>query len=105
MRKLHLVGVCPERRKTSTIINHAVKVVLHALGLRGDVQPMVALGKDLQAVGKPVMVAALRNFASLVEAAGLSFIRLIARWTIPRRRPGVGSQDRRWRIVPRTNSV
>jgi hypothetical protein len=51
-----------------------VKVVLLALGSRGDVQPMVALGKALQAVGKPVTVVALRNFAPLVEAAGLSFI-------------------------------
>lgn len=51
-----------------------MKVVLLALGSRGDVQPMVALGKALQPVGKPVMVVALREFAPLVEAAGLSFI-------------------------------
>ena len=51
-----------------------MKVVLLALGSRGDVQPMVALGKALQAVGKPVMVVALREFAPLVEAAGLSFM-------------------------------
>jgi len=50
-----------------------VKVVLLALGSRGDVQPMASLGKALQAVGKPVMVVALREFAPLVEAAGLSF--------------------------------
>ena len=31
-----------------------MKVVLLALGSRGDVQPMVALGKALQASGKPV---------------------------------------------------
>jgi sterol 3beta-glucosyltransferase len=48
-----------------------VKVVLLALGSRGDVQPMVSLGKALQSVGKPVMVVALREFAPLVEAAGL----------------------------------
>lgn len=51
-----------------------MKVVLLALGSRGDVQPMVALGKALQGAGKPVMVVALRNFAPLVEAAGLSFM-------------------------------
>jgi sterol 3beta-glucosyltransferase len=51
-----------------------VKVVLLALGSRGDVQPMVALGKALQAVGKPVMVVALREFAPLVEVAGLLFM-------------------------------
>jgi UDP:flavonoid glycosyltransferase YjiC (YdhE family) len=49
-------------------------MVLLALGSRGDVQPMVALGKALQAAGKPVTVVALRNFAPLVEAAGLSFM-------------------------------
>jgi sterol 3beta-glucosyltransferase len=51
-----------------------VKVVLLALGSRGDVQPMVGLGKALQDVGKQVMVVALRDFAPLVEAAGLSFM-------------------------------
>jgi sterol 3beta-glucosyltransferase len=51
-----------------------VKVVLLALGSRGDVQPMVALGKALHGLGKPVMVVALRDFAPLVEAAGLSFM-------------------------------
>jgi sterol 3beta-glucosyltransferase len=50
-----------------------VKVVLLALGSRGDVQPMVALGKALKAAGKPVTVVALRDFAPLVEEAGLSF--------------------------------
>jgi sterol 3beta-glucosyltransferase len=50
-----------------------VKVVLLALGSRGDVQPMVALGKALKAVGQRVVVVALRDFAPLVEAAGLSF--------------------------------
>jgi sterol 3beta-glucosyltransferase len=50
-----------------------VKVVLLALGSRGDVRPMVALGKALQAVDKRVVVVALRDFAPLVEAAGLSF--------------------------------
>jgi UDP:flavonoid glycosyltransferase YjiC (YdhE family) len=51
-----------------------VKVVLLALGSHGDVQPMVALGKALKGMGVPVMVVALRNFAPLVEAAGLSFM-------------------------------
>jgi sterol 3beta-glucosyltransferase len=51
-----------------------VKVVLLALGSRGDVEPMVALGKALQGVGKPVMVVALRDFGPFVEAAGLSFM-------------------------------
>jgi len=49
-----------------------VKVVLLALGSRGDVQPMIALGKALKAAGKPVTVVALRDFAPLVEEAGLA---------------------------------
>jgi sterol 3beta-glucosyltransferase len=57
-----------------------VKVVLLALGSRGDVQPMVALGKALQAVGKRVTVVALRNFAPLVEGVGLSFIPVEREW-------------------------
>jgi sterol 3beta-glucosyltransferase len=57
-----------------------VKVVLLALGSRGDVQPMVALGKALQAAGVPVTVVALRNFAPLVEEAGLSFIPVEREW-------------------------
>ncbi|MEP7192566.1 MAG: glycosyltransferase [Actinomycetota bacterium] len=51
-----------------------MKVVLLALGSRGDVQPMVALGKALQSAGKPVMIVALREFAPLVEVAGLLFM-------------------------------
>jgi sterol 3beta-glucosyltransferase len=51
-----------------------VKVVMLALGSRGDVQPMVALGKALKASGMPVVVVAMRDFASLVETAGLSFM-------------------------------
>ncbi len=51
-----------------------MKVVLLALGSRGDVEPMVALGKALQGIGKPVTVVALRDFAPLVEAAGLTFM-------------------------------
>jgi len=57
-----------------------MKVVLLALGSRGDVQPMVALGKGLQAAGKPVTVVALRNFAPLVEDSGLSFIPIEREW-------------------------
>jgi len=63
-----------------------VKVVLLALGSRGDVQPMVALGKALQAAGKPVMVVALREFAPLVEAAGLLFMPIDA--TFEEENPG-----------------
>jgi len=48
--------------------------VLLALGSRGDVEPMVALGKALKNSGMPVTVVALRDFAQFVEDAGLSFM-------------------------------
>lgn len=50
-----------------------MKVVLLALGSRGDVQPMVALGRELAGRGLPVTVVALRDFAGLVAGAGLDF--------------------------------
>ena len=50
-----------------------MKVVLLALGSRGDVQPMIALGRELAARGLPVTVVALRDYAGLVDGAGLDF--------------------------------
>jgi len=50
-----------------------VKVVLLALGSRGDVQPMVVLGRELAGRGLPVTVVAMRDFAGLVGGAGLGF--------------------------------
>jgi UDP:flavonoid glycosyltransferase YjiC (YdhE family) len=50
-----------------------VKVVLLALGSRGDVQPMVALGRELAGRGLSVTVVAMRDYAGLVDGAGLDF--------------------------------
>jgi sterol 3beta-glucosyltransferase len=50
-----------------------MKAVLLALGSRGDVQPMVALGRELHRRRVPVLVVALRDFAPLVTEAGLPF--------------------------------
>jgi UDP:flavonoid glycosyltransferase YjiC (YdhE family) len=50
-----------------------MKVVLLALGSRGDVQPMVALGRELAGRDLPVTVVAMRDYAGLVGAAGLDF--------------------------------
>jgi sterol 3beta-glucosyltransferase len=50
-----------------------MKFVLLALGSRGDVQPMVALGGELASRGLKVTVVALRDFAGLVHGAGLDF--------------------------------
>jgi sterol 3beta-glucosyltransferase len=46
-------------------------IVLMALGTRGDVQPMIALGKALKAHGHRVRFVAGSNFASWIEAHGL----------------------------------
>jgi sterol 3beta-glucosyltransferase len=50
-----------------------MKVVLLALGSRGDVQPMVALGRELVGRGLPVTAVAMRDYAGLVGGAGLDF--------------------------------
>ncbi|HEX5404436.1 MAG TPA: glycosyltransferase [Pseudonocardiaceae bacterium] len=50
-----------------------MKVVLLALGSRGDVQPMVALGRELAVRGQPVTVVAMRDYGGLVTSAGLDF--------------------------------
>lgn len=49
------------------------RILLAAYGSRGDVQPMVALGKGLQAAGYDVTVAAAVNFGQWIEASGLAF--------------------------------
>ncbi|MGB3187499.1 MAG: glycosyltransferase [Ornithinimicrobium sp.] len=49
------------------------KVLLVAWGSRGDVAPLVSLGVGLQAAGDVVSVLASRDFACMVEDAGLSY--------------------------------
>ncbi len=48
-------------------------VTLVAAGSRGDVQPLVALGRGLLSAGSAARVVALEPFRSLVENAGLEF--------------------------------
>lgn len=49
------------------------RVTILALGSRGDLQPLLALGVGLQAAGHRVRVAAYPRFEALVSAAGLAF--------------------------------
>ncbi len=51
-----------------------MKVLICAIGSRGDVQPMVVLGEALKARGHGVRIAAPPNFRAFVERAGLSFV-------------------------------
>ena len=50
-----------------------MKIAIIALGSRGDVQPYVALGKGLQAVGHHVQLLSHENFDALAAAHGLEF--------------------------------
>lgn len=50
-----------------------MRVTVVASGSRGDVQPMVALGRGLADAGYDVTVAAPRNFGGLVTRHGLNF--------------------------------
>ncbi len=49
------------------------RVLLVAWGSRGDVAPLVSLGRGLQAAGDVVSVLASRDFSSMIEDAGLAY--------------------------------
>ena len=51
----------------------ALNVVMQLVGSRGDIQPFVSVGLQLQAMGHRVRIASHPNFQSFVEDAGLEF--------------------------------
>jgi UDP:flavonoid glycosyltransferase YjiC (YdhE family) len=51
-------------------------ITILALGSRGDVQPLIALGQALQAAGHRVRLATFAAFAEAVRQAGLDFFAL-----------------------------
>jgi len=51
-----------------------MRVLLSAIGSRGDVQPLVALGLELQALGHPARLAVAPNFKEWVESYGLECV-------------------------------
>ncbi|MFV9504678.1 MAG: glycosyltransferase [Oscillochloridaceae bacterium umkhey_bin13] len=51
-----------------------MKIVIFALGSRGDVQPYVALGVGLRAAGHHVCLLAAADFSDLVQSHGLEFV-------------------------------
>lgn len=59
-----------------------MRVTIAALGTRGDVQPMIALGKGLQARGYQVTLIAGENFADWVRSHGLGFVGTVDMETI-----------------------
>ncbi len=50
-----------------------MRIAIIAMGTRGDVQPYLALGKGLQAVGHSVRLLTHENFEQLVNSYGLEF--------------------------------
>jgi UDP:flavonoid glycosyltransferase YjiC (YdhE family) len=50
-----------------------MRITIAALGTRGDVQPMIALGKGLKAAGHQVCLIAGSNFETWVRSHGLTF--------------------------------
>jgi sterol 3beta-glucosyltransferase len=49
-------------------------ITISALGTRGDVQPMIALGKGLQAAGHHIQMIAGSNFESWLRGYGFDFL-------------------------------
>jgi sterol 3beta-glucosyltransferase len=50
-----------------------MRIVIIAPGSRGDIQPLVALGKGLQDAGDKVRVVTHRNYETLIGSHGLEF--------------------------------
>lgn len=53
-----------------------MRLTILAVGTRGDVQPMLALGRGLRAAGHQVRIGTHENFAANVEACGLEYRKL-----------------------------
>lgn len=53
-----------------------MRLLLIAFGSRGDVQPLLALGKGLKSAGYEVAIAAGTNFQAWVESSGFRFVSL-----------------------------
>lgn len=50
-----------------------MKILMSTIGSRGDVQPLVALGQELAALGHAVSLCAAPNFSDWVESYGIGF--------------------------------
>ncbi len=51
-----------------------MQVLLSSIGSRGDVQPIVALGVELRALGHEARLCAAPNFGEWIESYGLGFV-------------------------------
>jgi sterol 3beta-glucosyltransferase len=53
-----------------------MQITILALGSRGDVQPVISLGKGLQSAGHCLRIATFQAFEGMVRAGGLQFHRI-----------------------------
>lgn len=56
--------------------NTRMRVAIHTLGTRGDVQPYLALALGLKAAGHDVLIAAPSQFEAFVGTRGIAFAHL-----------------------------
>src|SRR5690606_16042775 len=54
----------------------AVRIAIHTLGTRGDVQPYLALALGLKAEGHEVLIAAPTQFEAFIGTRGIGFAHL-----------------------------
>jgi UDP:flavonoid glycosyltransferase YjiC (YdhE family) len=71
-----------------------MRITLVALGTRGDVQPVLALGQGLQAAGDSIHIIAGRNFDSWVRAFGFGFTGAVDMETLMSSEKGVAWAER-----------
>ncbi|KAL2821330.1 hypothetical protein BDW59DRAFT_164212 [Aspergillus cavernicola] len=62
-----------ESKETQKTIDIRLNIVIQVVGSRGDVQPFIALGTELQKYGHRVRLATHDTFASFVRDSGLEF--------------------------------
>ena len=58
-----------------------MRITLLAIGSRGDVQPLIALGAGLKGAGHEVQLGAPANFQRVTEQYGLKFFSITPDFT------------------------
>jgi hypothetical protein len=73
-RKLKLdPAFFPDRDEKDFMNPPRMNIVVQIIGSRGDVQPFIALGKQLQGYGHRVRIATHPTFKDFIEETGLEF--------------------------------
>ena len=66
------LGTTNSTRRTP---RRTLKAILSAPGSRGDVNPMIAIGRNLKRLGYDVVISVAAPYAQLAEEAGLPWSR------------------------------